>query len=103
MKLRMNYSENVFECSSNDAYSHLKTLKTPGSNFWIHTESTVLNFWIELDKSLWVEIVSSKNNFWALSKIDYTIAEEMLRMVDKNQGFGEFKPTTNKNWDGYSL
>jgi hypothetical protein len=81
-----------------DALYILKQLESPKSGLYVETEKYFLDFHIDEEKSLCVEIDGINNNFWAYSDIDLTKAEFILTIVSKE----EFIPTTDRIWDAYS-
>jgi hypothetical protein len=69
------------------------------NRLFVESSTCALDFYLENDESLWVEIYSSRNNLWAISEINLKIGEEMLKIAYAGKDFGEIMPATNKTWD----
>lgn len=97
----VDYLSHEFELEFADALHLLKELKNHRSDLVINAPFAWLDFYIEEDNSLWVEI-GGHNGLWAVSEIDLGIGEEILRIAYQGGDFGEQIPTTNRTWDAYS-
>lgn len=95
------YLLHEFDLPLEDALYLLKKLKNHRSNLWIDAPSAGLNFYIEENGSLWIEIYGN-NGLWAVSEIDLPIGEEILKIAYQGGEFGEQIPKTNRVWDAYS-
>ena len=95
------YLMHYFDFGFDDALYLLKELKNHRSSLWVDAPTYSLNFYIESDDSLWIEI-DGNNGLWAVSEIDLAIGTEILRIALDGGEFGEHIPTTNRTWDAYS-
>jgi len=98
----VDYLQQEFDLEFEDALYLLKELKNHRDNLWVDAPSAVLDFYIEDDGSLWVEIYGLTNSLWAISEIDLSISEEILSIAYEGEAFGEQIPTTDRTWDAYS-
>jgi hypothetical protein len=96
------YLSHDFDFGFDDALFLLKELKNHRSSLSVEALACSLNFYIEIDGSLWVEIYGN-NGLWAASEIDLAIGTEILRIAFDGGEFGEYVPTTNRVWDAYSV
>lgn len=85
-----------------DALYILKRLESPKSSLYVETEKYFLDFHIDEEKLLCVEIDEINNNFWVYSDIDLTKAEAILTIVSKGEDFNKFIPATDRIWGAYS-
>ena len=95
------YLRHEFDFGFDEALYLLKELKNHRSSLWVDAPACSLNFYIESEGSLWVEIYGN-NGLWAVSEIDLAIGTEILRIAFDGGEFGEHIPTTNRVWDAYS-
>ena len=98
----VDYLQQEFDLEFEDALYLLKELKNHRDNLWVDAPSAVLDFYIEDDGSLWVEIYGLTNSLWAISEIDLSIGEKILSIAYEGEAFGEQMPTTDRTWDAYS-
>ena len=96
------YLRHDFDFGFEDALYLLKELKNHRSSLWVDVPACGLNFYIESDGSLWVEIYGN-NGLWAVSEIDLVVGTEILRIAFDGGEFGEHIPTTSREWDAYSV
>ena len=47
--------------------------------------------------------IDGVNGLWADSGVEVEVAVKILRMAFADQEFGKFIPTTNREWDAYSV
>jgi hypothetical protein len=95
------YLRHDFDVGFDEALYLLEELKNHRSSLWVDAPACSLNFYIESDDSLWVEIYGN-NGLWAVSEIDLGVGSEILRIAFDGGNFGEYIPTTNREWDAYS-
>lgn len=74
----------------------------PENYLWIESSFCDLDFSLDKNNNLWVEVFSSRNGLWAISEIDLTIGKEMLKIAYAEKDLEEIIPTTNRNWDAYT-
>jgi hypothetical protein len=94
-----------FNLELEDIFYLLKELiKSSNSKnrLWVESSSCALDFSLDEEMNLWVEICSSSNSLWTVSEIDLTIGEEILKIAQAEKDFSEIMPTTNINWDAYT-
>jgi hypothetical protein len=96
------YISHDFDFGFDDALVLLKELKNHRSSLSVDAPACSLNFYIEIDGSLWVEIYGN-NGLWAVSEINLAIGTEILRIAFDGGEFGEHVPTTSRTWDAYSV
>jgi hypothetical protein len=97
----VDYLRHDFDFGFEDALYLLKELKNQRSSLWVDAPACSLNFYIESDGSLWVEIYGN-NGLWVVSEIDLATGIEILRIAFDGGEFGDQIPTTNRTWDAYS-
>ncbi|MFN2511176.1 MAG: hypothetical protein ABR568_06995 [Pyrinomonadaceae bacterium] len=90
-----------FDLGSEEAFYLLKELKNHRSSLRVDAAACSLNFYIEGDGSLRVEIYGN-NGLWADSEVDITVATEIFRIAFEGGEFGAIMPVTNREWDAYS-
>ena len=100
----VDFLQHGFDLEFDDALYLLKNLKNHRSNILIDAASASLDFYIEFDNTLWVEIYGYDNSVsWAVSEIDVEIGEEILKMAFDGREFGNSIPTTEREWDAYAI
>ena len=97
----VDYLVHEFDLKFEDAAYLLRELRNHRSSLWVNALTCSLNFYIESDKSLRVEIYGD-NGLWADSEVEMPIDIEILKQAYEGGEFREFIPTTNKEWDAYS-
>lgn len=90
-----------FDLEFDETLYLLKELRNHRSRLSVEGPRSFLNFYIESDGSLRVEI-DGDNGLWADSEVEVGAAIEILRMAVAGQEFGKLIPTTNREWDAYS-
>jgi hypothetical protein len=99
----IDYLQHDTDLEFDDVLFLLKNLKNHRSHVWIDTPSASLDFYIEFDNTLWVELYGNNNSVsWAVSEIDFNIGEEILKMAFAGCDFGNKIPNTGREWDAYS-
>lgn len=101
----IDYIRHDFDLKLDDAFFLLKELAKSTdcrNSLWVETSSSALDFHLAEDNTLWVEVYGDNNGLWAISEIDLTIGEEILKIAFEGKDFGEVMPTTNKNWNAYT-
>lgn len=96
----VDYLEHEFDLEFDDTLYLLRELRDR-NNLWIDTPECTLNFSIDGEANLWVDI-DGKNNFWAASEITLDAAVEILRIAIAGGPFDEHIPTTDQEWGAYS-
>jgi hypothetical protein len=105
--LRDHYQEGVdylcqeFDLELKDAVFLVRELRNHRSGLSVEGIKSSVEFYIESDDSLRVEIYGD-DGFWSDTEVDSEIASEILRMVDTGESFGNFIPTTEREWDAYA-
>ena len=94
------YLSHEFDLEFEDIIYLLKNLKNYRSRLWIQTDYALIDFHIEEDNSLSVEI--DYDNFWAVGEINLEIAEIILKQACDGKKFDNLIPTTDKEWGAYS-
>ena len=97
----VDYLKHDFDLKYEDVLYLLKELRNHRSSLWIDAPACSLDFYIEGDGSLWVEIYGN-NGLWAVSEIAPAVGVEILRIAFDGGEFGEMIPTTERTWDAYS-
>ncbi len=97
----IDYLSHEFDLEVEDVLYLLKKLKNNRSHLWIETTSASLDFTIEEDNSLSVEIYDYEE-FWGVAEIDLEIGEEILRQACEGEKFGNLIPKTDREWGAYS-
>jgi hypothetical protein len=95
------YLSHDFDFGFDETLYLLKELENHRSRLWVNAPACSLDFYIESDGSLWVEIYGD-NGLWAVSEIDLVIGTQILRIACDGGEFGEYIPTTDRIWDAYS-
>ena len=95
------YLRHDFDLGFDEALYLLRELKNHRSSLRVDAPASSLDFYIESDGSLWVEIYGD-DGLWAVSEIDLEIGAEFLRIAFDGGEFGEHIPTTGRIWDAYS-
>lgn len=95
----VDYQAYEFDLESEEAIALLGKLKTHRSSLYVETEIYGLDFYIDPDGSLGVEIMAA--DFWAISEIDLTVGAEIIKHALTGQAFMDVIPTTGREWDAY--
>jgi hypothetical protein len=91
------------EVDCSEASRLLENLLLPQSCLYVEaSDSYSLDFYVESDNSLWVEITNVSYRFWAISEIDLAAGKEIIRIASENGVFSNFIPEMNREWDTYS-
>ena len=98
----VDYLEHNFDLEFNDTLYLLRELRNDRSSLSVTAPKCHLNFYVESDGSLRVEI-DGVNGLWADPGVEVEVAVKILRMAFADQEFGKFIPTTNREWDAYSV
>ena len=86
-----------------EVFGLLEQLLLPGSSLAVDaSETCLLDFYVESDNSLWVEIADTKRRFWAASEIDLVAGKEILKIAAGGGEFGNSIPKHDREWDAYS-
>ena len=99
----VDYLSHDFDLEFDDTLYLLTNLKNHRSKLLVTVPEVHLNFYIESDGSLRVEIDDYKTGLWADSEVDLRVATEILRMAFAGESFRETIPTTDREWDAYSI
>ena len=94
------YLSHEFDLELEDIKYLLKNLKNYRSNLIIQTAYALIDFHIEENNSLSVEI--DYDEFWAVGEINLEIAEIILKQACEGRKFNNLIPTTDKEWGAYS-
>ena len=105
--IRTRYEQGVdflvqdFDLEFDQALFLLKGLKNHRSRLSVEAPACNLNFYVESNGSLRVEIYGN-NGLWADSEVDIGGASEIFRMASEGAEFGASIPGTDRQWDAYS-
>jgi hypothetical protein len=97
----VDYLTHDFDLEFDDTLYLLRELRNHRSRLSVQASRNSVDFYIESDGSLRVEIYDD-NGLWADSEVEVGVAVEILRMAFAGAEFGKFIPTTNREWDAYS-
>ena len=99
----IDYLSHNFDLEFDDTLYLLTNLNNHRSSLLVTVPKVHLHYYIEYDGSLRVEVDDYETGLWADTEVDLGIATEILRMAFAGQSFGEIIPTTNREWDAYSI
>ena len=99
----IDYLRHNFDLEFDDTLYLLINLKNHRSRLFIFVPKVHLHFYIEYYGSLRVEVDDYESGLWADTEVDLGIATEILRMAFAGESFGEAIPTTDREWDAYSI
>ena len=99
----VDYLSHNFDLEFDDTLYLLTNLKNHRSRLLVTVPKVQLHFYIEYDRSLRVEIDDYETGLWADTEVDLRIATEILRMAFAGESFREVIPTTDREWDAYSI
>ena len=97
----VDYLTHDFDLEFDSTLYLLRELRNHRSRLSVQASRNSVDFYIESDGSLRVEIYDD-NGLWADSEVEVGVAVEILRMAFAGEEFGKFIPTTNREWDAYS-
>ena len=83
-------------------FNELLSSSNSKNRLWVESTSCGLDFYLDEESNLRVEICFSRNELWAISEIYLTVGKEMLKIAYEEKDFEEIMPTTDRNWDTYS-
>jgi hypothetical protein len=99
----VDYLSQEFDLEFEDTLYLLTSLKNRRCTLSVKAPHSSLYFYVADDSSLRVEIDDFESGLWADTEVDLGIATEILRMASVGQSFGETIPTTEREWDAYSI
>lgn len=99
----VDYLQEDFDLDFDDTFYLLKKLKNHRSHIWIEAKTANLDFYIEFDDTLWVEIYGYENSvMWAISEINLEIGKEILKFAFEGKDFKDKIPSSKNHWDAYT-
>ena len=84
------------------ALSLLRRLHSSGSSIHFAPQNYRIDFRLDPDEPIEVEIMSIVDEFWAMSEVSDSQAESIIGVAYRGERFSSVIPGTEQEWDAWS-
>ena len=101
MRQGENYQDSDYELDGEGVIQLLESLGASRNRLFIKGKYSNLEFEVDPERPVTVEIYDIRDGFWAISEVSPVSARRIIMMADNGEQFGNLIPETTQEWGAY--